>query len=609
MRLNQISLFFFALLLVFPRMIPAQTTQVYYFSPGTSSEKQVLSVPFSVQDSRYIKSWHFIVTDANGKVVRTVGQALPEIVEKPDNWKEILAAFFRPKESVSVPKTVVWDGKNDSGAKCPDGVYFFYFTATDDKDNYRETPRFRVELDTTPPVVTVTQPSAAAKTFGDRAKPSLGIGQSGSREALWTAEVKNEAGKVVRNFQWRDAAPSALAWDGKDNQGITLDDGLYSYSISAIDAAGNRSVPAGVTDIRLESITPEAEAGRSVAELAPNGRTKRQTFSLKATLRTGIEKWSFIIVPVNESGAAPVQGWNGSGDTLRQQIDWNGRMNDGTIAEGQFKGILTISYAKGNVVTTETPPFLCTGLAPSASLTTTPRLFSPDGDGENDVLSFNPQVKSVLPLAAWTLVISDPNGKPFKTWTGISELPAKIDWNGRSEGGELVESAMDYPWTFMVIDTQEQVTALKGSVPIDVLVLKEGDRYVLRVPAIIFRANNADFVGKAEDWKRGLEDSVVENNIRVLTRVAEILQKFSGYRVKIEGHANSETGTEKEEVEQLVPLSQKRAEFVRNWLIENGVAASRLSVEGVGGRRPVMKNRKDRDNWWKNRRVEFILQK
>jgi outer membrane protein OmpA-like peptidoglycan-associated protein len=43
-------------------------------------------------------------------------------------------------------------------------------------------------------------------------------------------------------------------------------------------------------------------------------------------------------------------------------------------------------------------------------------------------------------------------------------------------------------------------------------------------------------------------------------------------------------------------------------LIGYGVDGRRLSTTGMGGRSPVAP-RSDRDNWWKNRRVEFILVK
>jgi outer membrane protein OmpA-like peptidoglycan-associated protein len=64
--------------------------------------------------------------------------------------------------------------------------------------------------------------------------------------------------------------------------------------------------------------------------------------------------------------------------------------------------------------------------------------------------------------------------------------------------------------------------------------------------------------------------------------------------------------TTQEEKNELQPLSDARAKTVLNMLVEFGVNRARLSSIGMGGTQPVVKY-EDRDNWWKNRRVEFIL--
>jgi outer membrane protein OmpA-like peptidoglycan-associated protein len=57
-----------------------------------------------------------------------------------------------------------------------------------------------------------------------------------------------------------------------------------------------------------------------------------------------------------------------------------------------------------------------------------------------------------------------------------------------------------------------------------------------------------------------------------------------------------------------MPLSKERAEVIKTYLEKRGVSSSALSSDGMGGTLPVV-NPKDKDNNWKNRRVEFILEK
>ena len=64
----------------------------------------------------------------------------------------------------------------------------------------------------------------------------------------------------------------------------------------------------------------------------------------------------------------------------------------------------------------------------------------------------------------------------------------------------------------------------------------------------------------------------------------------------------------KEEVEEVLQISLEMRRRVKEQLKKNGVDSARLTAVGRGGSQPVVA-RSDKDNWWKNRRVEFILNK
>lgn len=252
---------------------------------------------------------------------------------------------------------------------------------------------------------------------------------------------------------------------------------------------------------------------------------------------------------------------------------------------------------------------------PVLSVHTSPRYFSPDNDGIDDKLTIDLGVTSEIPVASWSFNVYDPeNNSLIWSRSGVGNAPAKLEWNGRSNTGELVQSATDYPFTFAAKDEKGMSSEARGELSVDVLVIHEGNVLKIQVPSIIFRSDSADFVGRDEDPKKGLDKATIDNNIKVIQRIAQILNKFPDYKVRIEGHANNITGTEAEETSTangnipLVPLSEARANLVRDMLINFGVNRNRLSTVGMGGRRPVV-SRADKPNWWKNRRVEFILDK
>jgi outer membrane protein OmpA-like peptidoglycan-associated protein len=120
------------------------------------------------------------------------------------------------------------------------------------------------------------------------------------------------------------------------------------------------------------------------------------------------------------------------------------------------------------------------------------------------------------------------------------------------------------------------------------------------IPSITFDANTG-FAGNPD----------IE---RLLTRIAATLKEHGEYKVRIEGHANPTlnpadiAGRQREQTEELQPLSELRAKDVADQLILLGIDSSRLEYYGVGGQRPLT-TWEDTNNWWKNRRVEFILRK
>lgn len=268
-------------------------------------------------------------------------------------------------------------------------------------------------------------------------------------------------------------------------------------------------------------------------------------------------------------------------------------------------------HAQLEIVTKETNPEL-----PTLSLKVSPQYFSPDGDGEFDEMTINLGGESKVGIKSWTFVVNNPeSARPFWTVSGKSTFPDKIVWDGKSSKGELVQSATDYPFVFTVTDNNGVSNSAKGFIQIDVLVIKDGNRFKMMVPSIIFRSDYADFKTNEEvqampNWDgkaKGLDQKTLENNIRVLSRIAEILKKFQDYKVTIEGNANNMTGTKQEE-EEVRLLSEQRAKFVMNWLIQDGIAGSRLSYVGNGSKFMLVKP-SDKENRWKNRRVEFILNK
>lgn len=86
---------------------------------------------------------------------------------------------------------------------------------------------------------------------------------------------------------------------------------------------------------------------------------------------------------------------------------------------------------------------------------------------------------------------------------------------------------------------------------------------------------------------------------QILDEMVQALNKLQNKNVKIIGHTDNVGQPEKN-----IQLSQQRAQAVKAYLISKGIAATRLSLAGLGADRPVADN-STAEGRKKNRRIEF----
>ena len=86
----------------------------------------------------------------------------------------------------------------------------------------------------------------------------------------------------------------------------------------------------------------------------------------------------------------------------------------------------------------------------------------------------------------------------------------------------------------------------------------------------------------------------------ILNTVSQVLRDFPNVAVEVQGHTDSR-GNDSYNMR----LSQSRAEAVRDYLVQQGVAANRMTARGYGETRPIASNRTNSGRA-ENRRVEFL---
>jgi len=587
-----------------PPVIILDYSEPLFFSPNNDGRSDVLSIPVSITDQNYIVSWKAEIKNENGDVVRII-ENKEQRFEKFDA-KEFLERIFSIKKQIEIPSVIEWDGYLNNGDLARDGRYFFKITAVDNSGNTSVTESFEAVLKNTPPSVRIANIPETQRIFDPKGsgasggRHSITFVPSGQGADLWESGIYNSQGVKIRSFETRGNAPSAVVWDGRDDSNKIAPDGVYSFQIRAEDKAQN-SAGAQMTNIIVDSREAGAFLTSSVLAIRPsvNQSANLVDFSVRLLLNDGIESWK---LELRDTSGALQRSFSGGANVPAVQ-GWNGLNEQGVIREGIYLSELTVNYSRGDIVKAIGPNILVDVSGPELSMTTTPEYFSPDNDGENDELIINLSAKDASPVADWSIEIRpvESLNTLFKKIEGQGTPANRITWNGRSDRGELVQSASAYQYTFRAADALGNSSTITGRFVTDVLVMREGDRLRILVPSIQFRPNYADFVDLPRD--------VISENNRIIRRIAQILNQFRDYRVQVEGHANPtqpEGETRDREEPILKNISETRARAIVDLLVRNGVTRSRLTATGAGGTTPVAAF-DDRDNWWKNRRVEFYL--
>ena len=558
-----------------------------YISPNYDGVQDYMVFYTEVRDQSRIRGWKLQISDEKDTVVKEFKMSDREIDESltaPAFFKRLLST----KDSMAVPEKILWDGSDNSGGKLPDGKYKYYFYAWDSRDNIAPVKSGVIAIDSTPPVVEIKTDSMIFSPNGDKNKDILIIRQKvkSSPEDVWKGEIKNSAGVTVVSYEWSGASvPEKFEWKGTDSSGTALPDGLYFYSITSTDKAGNKA-SADIGEIILTTQMENADI-RFADRYFSYKKSEKPSMRFFPDLSSvkGIERWELTITDAEDKNLVAIVSGTGAVPAF---VDWDCTDINGKIFnDGIYNVRFAAWYSSGNNPVSFPKKIVFDSTKPDIAISHTPNLFSPDDDGENDYLTLNMKGSDKTGFERWEINIFNESGILFKRFTGKGEVPQSLKWDGVGDGGELVESASDYDVQFSAIDMTGNVSeTASDKISVDILV-------IVTERGLKMRVSNIEFAfGSASLKKRGT---------KILDRVNQILEKYSTYDVVVEGHTD-DVGEE----EYNLKLSEKRALSVKNYLEGKGTNPRRLKYVGMGESLPFYPNIDD-ENRRRNRRVEFLL--
>jgi len=548
------------------------TNDYEVFSPNNDKIKDEITFTTRVDSKSPVESWLF-------KIV---------------NEKNVTVKEFSGKRA---PKEIVWNGLKDDGKNLvSQGKYKGVMSVIHENGNNPSTSTPLFELDSLYPEIDIKTSNKLFSPNGDGLKDSVYITQKATGEDLYHGVIYDDKNSVINEWYWKNSIDN-LNWDGKDSSGNTARDGVYKYVVDTTDLGGNKSVKT-IKDITIDTEDTDIFITYKKPVFAPDlsNRLGGQIFGLIVNNRKGIESWNITIKDKTEV-IKVIEGEGSIPDTL----EWDGRDKNGSFTNGLLTAEFNVVYTKGNSPTYLTKEFVADSDTPLIRVETTPTPFSPDNDFVDDELEISIGVKDLSSIKSWSFDIKDPKGNDFISFQGEGKPGNKIIWDGKSSKGELVQAAEEYSYTMSVEDVAGHTGVFRGEIPVDIMVIKDGNKLKIRVSSIIFEPNSS---------RLALSGTNGEANLKILKRLSEILDKYSSYKIEVEGHAHNIYGNRitKSQRSSLIDFSRERAEEVKSSLEDLGISGNRMTTVGIGGNDPVVEF-DDVENAWKNRRVEFVLVK
>ena len=228
--------------------------------------------------------------------------------------------------------------------------------------------------------------------------------------------------------------PESIVWNLVNRAGDTVKDGNYVYEFYTTDRNTHKELQVrGV--IVVDTVPPLLDVTVEDLMFSPNGDGIKDTIPLQIVAEKGIE-WTASITTLEEISVKNLD-W---GISIPELFEWDGRGENGTVLpEGIYTITITGMDRAGNRTEKRISGITLDVRERQATVDIDTPVFSPNGDGLLDTLTFFPILSDRRRIDTWDLIVQIEKGETAKRFRGRSYIPASIIWDGRPQRGLMSE--------------------------------------------------------------------------------------------------------------------------------------------------------------------------
>ncbi|MBI9108258.1 MAG: gliding motility-associated C-terminal domain-containing protein [Spirochaetales bacterium] len=358
----------------------------------------------------------------SGVIANTTGKTI-----KKFNWDGLARDF-------------TWDGLDEQDKPSPDGEYSYKVGSTDRAGNKAKFSLSGIIVDTTKSPVSITRDLNVFSPNADGKKDTIKIVPKVANISTmmsWTVSIHDRTGVAVRIFSGETTLPDSLIFDGKNNDGLLLNDGFYKSHISVLYKNGSESNEVSQL-FEIDNSAPIINVSTDYLLFSPDGDGKKDGIDINQS-SSQEELWTASIL---DSKGTVVKSFSWKNHAFK--FSWNGLDNNGKkAADGTYSYRIDCTDNAENTVSHELQGIRIDTRKPVINVSAMNTSASPNSDGISDIISFTLTTDIPEEIRIWHLKILDKKETLIKTFSSTevnTSLPPRIDWNGLDERGIVMES-------------------------------------------------------------------------------------------------------------------------------------------------------------------------